>query len=445
MARNLALLVLALLVGFWLGRWNPHQQTSPAEAPAAGPKEAPTGARPQALPAVQVTLAQAKAGTLKASRQVGGVVVPYLQVNVLAQVGGVVAQVLKKAGGRVAKGEVVVRLDATALEIALKNAQAALRTAEVNLAAQTRASQEARARLEAQLRQAEAAYQAAQKAYEAAQRVHALGGLSEAELKQAEAQLYQAQANLDAARTALAQNDRAQEETLATLRVAVEQAQNQVAQAQLNLQNAALRAPFAGEILAVTAVPGAYLGVGATAFTLAQDRRVQFGVPPEEAPLLPKGSRVDFAYGGRTYPAEVEQNPGGTSSGGMVTLTARLLQETDLPLGTTGTVAYTATLAQGVLVPVGALQSDGTVLYVFAVSEGRARRTPVRLLAQSGEQAAVEGLTPGTEVVVNPPPGLLDGTPVREGGSSRQEPGAPLGQRGNPSSSRPRPGSNPGR
>ncbi len=232
---------------------------------------------------------------------------------------------------------------------------------------------------------------------------------------------------------------------MAALQAAVDQARNQVAQAQLNLQNAALRAPFAGEILAVGAVPGAYLGVGATAFTLAQGRRVQFGVPPEEATLLPKGSRVDFAYGGRTYPAEVEQNPGGAPSGGMVTLTARLLQEGDLPLGATGAVAYTATLAQGVLVPVGALQSDGNALYVFAVSGGRARQTPVRLLAQSGDQAAVEGLAPGAEVVVNPPPGLLDGTSVRGGGSARQGPGTQPGQRGNPPSPRPRPGPNPGR
>ncbi|GGM93179.1 RND transporter [Thermus composti] len=426
MARRIALFLLVLAVGVLLGRLSlPSSgeggaalgtQREATRSPIAG--QAAPGRESGPFPSVrlQVQLARAEAGTLTASRQAAGTVVPYLQVNVPAQVGGVVARVLKAPGDRVAQGEAVVQLDPTNLEIALRNAQAALKSAEINLAAQTRSIQEARARLRAQLAQAEAAYQAAQKAYEAAKRVHALGGLSDAELAQAQANLAQAEANLEAQKAALAQNERAGEETLAALRVAVEQAQNQVAQAELNLKNATLRAPFAGEVLSVAAAPGGYLAPGATAFTLAQGRRVQFGVPPEEAALLPVGTPVAFSYGGRTYRARVDQNPGGAVSGS-VSLTARLeaSPEEPLPLGAAGTVVYTVTLARGVLVPVTALQSDGAELFVYAVEEGVARRKGVRLLAQAQDQAAVEGLSPGAQVVVNPPPGLLEGTPVTGG------------------------------
>jgi RND family efflux transporter MFP subunit len=385
---------------------------------------------------LQVQLAEARAGTLTASRQLAGTVTPYLQVNVPAQVGGVVARVLKAPGDRVAQGEAVVQLDPTNLEISLRNARAALKAAEINLAAQTRATQEARDRLKAQVVQAEAAYQAAQKAYESARRVHALGGLSDAELAQAQANLAQAQANLEAQRAALAQNERAGEETLAALRVAVEQAQNQVAQAEVNLQNATLRAPFAGEILSIAAVIGGYLAPGATAFTLVQGRRVQFSVPPEEAAHLPVGTPVSFNFAGRSYPARVDQNPGGTVSG-TVPLTARLEASSQeiLPPGAAGTVTYTVSLAQGVLVPVTALQSDGAELFVYAVEKGVARRKGVHLLAQAQDLVAVAGLAPGTQVVVNPPPGLLDGTPVggqgtQKGPGTQRGPGGRQGRQG---------------
>lgn len=435
MARRISIAILflaALILAFWAGRNSSSLPGPSAQGVAARqsgaspfPRAAPGASRTEGRLGplgvrVQVQVVQAKMGVLQAIRQVGGTVVPYLQVNVPAQVGGVVARILKNPGDQVTQGEAVVQLDTASLRLALANAMTTLENAQINLAAQTRAVQETRSRLEAQLRQAQAAYEAASKAYAAALRVHELGGLSDAELAQAQANLAQAQANLEAAKSALAQNERANEETLAALSVAVTQARNQLAQAELNLANATIRAPFSGEILSVPATPGGYLGMGATAFTLVQGRRIQFSVSPEEAAHLPPGSPVELLFGGQSLTARVDQNPGGPAGTSLVTLTARPQGNASLTLGASGTVRYKVTLAKGVLIPVTALTSDGAMVYVYAVEQGSAHKKIVQVIAQAGDQVAVTGLAPGMEVVLNPPPGLLDGSPVATGGF-RQE------------------------
>lgn len=411
-------------------------QAAPGQGRPGGFASQGTPGSGQPLP---VQLARVEVGTLEATRQVGGTVVPAIQANVPAQVGGVVVRVLKNPGDPVKQGEAVVQLDTQALQLALANARASLRSAEINLATQTRTTLEARSRLEAQVRSAQAALQAAQQNYQATLRVKALGGASETEVAQAQAALAQAQANLEAAQSALADNLRAEQETLAALRVAVEQARNQVAQAELNLQNATIRAPFAGSLLAVSATPGAYLAPGATAFVLAQGLRVQFSVPPEEAHLLPVGSEVRFTLGAQTYPLRVEQNAGGTASGGLVLLLARLPEGVRLPLNAVGPVSYTVALARGPLIPVNALQSDGSQLFVYVAEGGIARRRVVQVLAQAGDQVAVAGLPAGAQVVINPPPGLLDGTPVVAAAPGPQAPGSPSTPPHRPGS-RPQPG-----
>lgn len=419
MARQIALLALTLLLGALLG-WSLAPRGGRAqEAQATSTPSAPSGAssrqaRPALEAAAEVELARVEQGPLTAERQAPGVVVATTS-RIPAQVGGVVAQVLKPAGSRVARGETVVLLDRTPFELALTNARTALAQAEITLRSQTRAVAEAQTRLESQLQAAQAAYRAAQSTYEATRRAFELGGASRAELENAQSALAQAQANLEAARAALAQNERAGEETLAQLRLQVEAARVQVAQAERNLALSAVRAPFAGEVVSVGVNPGEYLGAGAVAFTLAaQERWVQFSLSPADAAGLSPGTTLTFVTEGKTYPLRVEQNPK-APSGGQVTLLARFSQEApDLPLGTTGMVRYRLTLARGLLLPVTALSVEGNATYVFQVEGGVGRQREVTVLAQSGDLAAVEGeLAPGAQVVLNPPPGLLDGSRVR--------------------------------
>ena len=64
---------------------------------------------------------------------VTGEVVPAVWANVSAQAGGTVVQVLVEPGDELAKGDLLLRLDATDAELMVQQAQAALATAEAQL------------------------------------------------------------------------------------------------------------------------------------------------------------------------------------------------------------------------------------------------------------------------------------------------------------------------
>ncbi|HUZ17148.1 MAG TPA: secretion protein HlyD, partial [Spirochaetia bacterium] len=81
--------------------------------------------------------------------------------------------------------------------------------------------------------------------------------------------------------------------------------------------------------------------------------------------------------------------------------------------GTVGTVSYSVTLAEGVIVPIGALQTNENQNFVFAVVNGKAAARPIRILGETGVAAAVAGVDPGSAVILYPPPGLLDGSAVK--------------------------------
>lgn len=73
-----------------------------------------------------------------------------------------------------------------------------------------------------------------------------------------------------------------------------------------------------------------------------------------------------------------------------------------------------ARLEDALVIPAGALVRDGEAWTVFVVgADGRAWRTRVGLVGRGADEAAVEGLEPGTVVVVYPPEDLTDGARVR--------------------------------
>lgn len=375
-----------------------------------------------------------KAGTLVAQRQAAGTVEPVTQSQVAAQTTGVVSKILANVGDTVKPGQPILQLDDSQLRIAVQNAQLALQNARINLTTQTNATNDATVKLQQQLQAAQTSLTNAQISYQSAQRVYQLGGLSVNDLNSAKANLDTAKANLSAAQSALAANQRAGSETLAQLRVAVDQAQNQLQQAQINLANATIRAPFAGQISAINVAVGEAVGSSSQPFTLVSpERQVRFSVPPTDAASIRPGQILSFNTGAQTFQIKVDQRPAAPVNQ-MVSLTARILGENLPPAGAVGTLIYPVRLAQGTLVPIAALQNDGTRNYLFVVENGKAKAQTVTVLAQAGNQAAVSGVAPNLEVIINPPPGLLDGSSVAKVGS--QTPGSSYGQGPN--------GNNPG-
>ena len=87
--------------------------------------------------------------------------------------------------------------------------------------------------------------------------------------------------------------------------------------------------------------------------------------------------------------------------------------------GAVGAVSYSLTLARGILIPIAALQTNEDKNYVFAIEDGKAMMRAVSVITESGITAAVSGIESGSQVIVNPPPGLLDGSLVEAAQAAR--------------------------
>ncbi|MGD0727501.1 MAG: HlyD family efflux transporter periplasmic adaptor subunit [Spirochaetia bacterium] len=385
----------------------PKQKSADPSGGAARTARGP-GVAEIAVQAVPVVVAP-----LVVERQTSGTVKPVMQSQVVGQVGGVVASVLRKAGDRVDKGDVVIQLDDAQYRLSVKTAQASLDAANINLATGQDTTAQASPKLDLQVRAAESAVSVAQRNYDARKALFDLGGATGSDLDSAKSDLDMAQANLEAARTALDQNQKAPTQNIAQLKLAVEQADFALQQAQLNLQHASIKAPYAGRLVTVNVMTGEFVSPNAPAFVIAsQDREVDFNVPPADAASLPVGAPVTFTLNGTRHSLRVSQAPE-VPVNGVVPLVAAVPGSLPIPFGAIGTLSYSMTLARGAQVPTGALQTNENQNFVYVVEGGKAFGRNITVLAESGSTAAVTGVSAGSLVVVNPPPGLLDGSTVK--------------------------------
>jgi HlyD family secretion protein len=394
---------------------------SPARK-AGDPSSSPPAKGP-GMAEILVQVAPVKVGSLVVTHQTSGTVKPVMQSQVVGQVSGVVASVVRKAGDWVDKNDTVIQLDDSQLRLSVKTAQASLEAARINLSTGQDATKQANPRLDLQVQSAESALSAARTNYEARKALFNLGGATSADVDRAKSDLDMAQANLEAARTALDQNQKADVQNIAQLKLAVEQADFALQQAQLNLQHAAIKAPYAGRLVAVNVMPGELVSQNVPAFILAsREREVDFDVPPADAVSLPVGAPVGFVVNGGAYPLQVSQSPG-VPLNGVVHIVADVPSAFPLSFGAVGTVSYSLTLAHGALIPTGALQTNEDKNFVYVVDRGSALIRQIAILAESGSTAAVTGVGAENFVVVNPPPGLLDGSAVKTLPASEAEGG----------------------
>jgi RND family efflux transporter MFP subunit len=421
-------LIFTALAVFALGACSP-QGGKPAGAPQAA-RPAQNGMTGQSAPgakgfgAVPVLAVTAKVGLLTAGNDTAATVTPFMQSTVAAQVAGVVLHVVHLAGVWVKEGEPVVVLDTAQLKLTRDNAQAALDNAKINYEVGEDNASRDNPRLTLQVQSAQSALDSAQKNYDSQKALLAIGGTPASSVDSAKSQLQQAQANLQAAQTALEQNRKSDIWALEQLRLAINQAQLQLQTAQLNLDYASINAPFSGQISAVNVNPGMYVKDDTPVFIIVSvDKEINFNVPPSDAPNLPIGTTVEFVYQGHPWPVKVSQAPSAPING-VIPMVAAVPRTFPLPYGAVGTVSYSLTLAHGAIVPIGALQTNEDKEYVFAILNGKAVIKNVTILGQSESSAAVSGVEDGTQVILNPPPGLLEGVAVQIVASSQTAQGA---------------------
>lgn len=234
------------------------------------------------------------------------------EIPVAAEVAGKVVQVAAEEGQRVVAGDVLVKLDPTALGIQVEQAQAALKLAEARLAEARVGPRPSQVRqVEELARQAAAALDGARKNYETVKQLYDQGVAPRTQLDAATTQLHTAEAQ---ARAARAQADLVRQgvtpEQRQQLEAAVAQAQAAEKLARFNLERTAVKAPVAGVVVRRLVEPGALIAPGAALVTLANldDLWLKVYVPENQLNQVKLGMRVGVrvdAYPHRRFRAEV--------------------------------------------------------------------------------------------------------------------------------------------
>ena len=362
---------------------------------------------------VSVQVVEAEEGTLNATRVTSVVIEPARESSVASATAGRILQVFKREDVPVAAGEPVMQLDTSALELRAQNAQLAIDSAQVALQEAQQANQEDQTQAGSQVRTAEAALRLALQRYQEGQELFEIGALSAAELTQLEAEFSQAQSDFDQANDTLARSGRAVGETLEILRLQRDQATNQLAQLEREIGEGTIKAPYAGEITELLVDEGEYVEDGTPVFELAsvEEQVARFSVPPEVGNSIVERENIWIKYGGADYAAKVLSQSRVSVDTQLVEITAAIYaSQTRIPNGVVTQLPYVYEAAAGIILPIGALQREGSRTFVYLAEDGRAVRQNITVLAEVDGQLAVDGLDAGAQVVNPVPRNLREGT-----------------------------------
>lgn len=356
-------------------------------------------------------------GTLRATRSASARVQAVRDASVASGASARVVEILARPGDRVEADQIVIRLDDAQAALQLRNAQLAVRQAEVDLDGARRSSVEGASQARASLQAAESNVRSLEDRVQEVRALVEAGGVARTELSALETQLDQARAQLVQARDAVARAERSEGEDLALLELRLEQARVQAEQAREALADSEVRAPFAGDVAELYLELGEFAGTGQPAFRLvsAFEREAVFDVSPEDAQRLLERHEVTLRYAGRDVVAELAGSVRPAQQERLVQLTARIEGEdaAAIPTGALAEVRYEVALADGSLLPSGAVSAEAGATWVYLVRDGVATRVPVDVRAEAGATAAVDGLAPDERVIYPRPLDVREGTRVR--------------------------------
>lgn len=338
--------------------------------------------------------------------QATGYVTARRQATVSTQITGTLTEVLIEEGDHVERGQVLARLEDSALKASLSLAQANIATAEAQVA-------EARA----QLHQAEADEKRLGE-------LVASGMLSKQAGDQTRTTVVTSAATLDARSRA------------------AEAAQAQLRAAQVNFGYSVLRAPFSGvvtvkaaqvgEIVSPLSAGGGFTRTGVGTIVDMDSLEVEVDVNEASISQVRAGMACEAvldAYPDWRIPSKVIAVIPSADRGKATVKVRVALEQKDARLvpemgarvsflgGTPAKPAAAAAPATGALVPKEAVveQAGASVVFVLAGAEGsRVQRRAVAPQDRGAMRLLPTGVQPGERVVLSPPPSLRDGAAVAD-------------------------------
>lgn len=337
---------------------------------------AEAGNAPAEVPAVALradNVAVAAERELSNGPSIAGTLVAERQATLRAEVAGAVVQVLSEQGQPVKGGQILVRLDDSAIRDAVLSAKSQARTANE-------------------------AVVVAKRNAERSERLAQAGALAERDMEQARWNVMNAEA-------------------------ALADANARLANASKQLDKTAIRAPFAGVVSERQASAGDVLQVGNPAVTVVDPAslRLEANVPVSALAVLKVGTAVDFGvsgYEGKSFIGRVERiNPAVDPATRQVRIYVGIPNSAGrLVAGLFAQGRVSTELRRALAIPLTGVDFKGTTPSVRRLRGGRVELVAVELGLQDDVLQMVEirsGLAPGDTVLVGPGAGVAVGTPVR--------------------------------
>ncbi|WP_334077679.1 efflux RND transporter periplasmic adaptor subunit [Paenibacillus sanfengchensis] len=378
------------------------------------------------------------------------------------QAGGEVKKTRVEVGDTVKAGDVLAELDTELAQIQLTqaksgvaqaegqlnaakagiaSAEAQIQAAKANLAAVEKgASQQQLAQAQNGVKQAEEAYNKVKADAERYSKLYAEGLISLDDHEKSQVQLKNAEITLDNAKQALSEaTEGATDEQVQAAKSTVDQAQagrgsalaaeaqaqagykNALAaqaQAELALSKTKLTAPISGTVLEKNVFVGQTAGAGSPAFVIGstQALKVMLPVPDDRIGDWKVGQKVDLEQSGKTRTGSVIRIYPQTNAGtGTISVEVSVPNpEKDWFPGQVVKAGRQSAGKQGILVPAGAVISNGQEPYVFRAMDGKAVKTPVELGGEISNNRfhITAGLKEGDVIVRAGADGLFDGDAI---------------------------------
>ncbi len=331
--------------------------------------------------------------------ETGGAIRARTTATLVSRIVAEVREVTVQPGDRVRAGQVLIRLDGRDLQANEARARAAAAAAEEAV----RAATTARGGTEAGLALAEATHRRIAE-------LRAKNSATAHELDQAVSGLRAAEAQALAARAAIAQAEADAEAARAGLRAA-----------RIAASWASIAAPFDGVVTEKLVEPGNMASPGVPLVTVEDTRGFRLEVRVDESRIgqIDAGRPVEVFLdlpSARILPGRIAEVSRATSPGSHAYLVKiELPEDGRLRSGMFGRARFPGPAREALVVPEAALVRRGQLNAVFVVGpDNRARLRMVNAgQAIEGQVEIAAGLDPGEPVVVNPPPTLVDGNPVR--------------------------------
>ncbi len=366
-------------------------------------------------------------GTVEASRR----------VELAFQVSGLLAELPVREGQRVAKGELIAQLRQDEFEAALKGRQSQLEQARAALEALRAGDRpEQRRRLEAQVRAAEARLANARIELGRFQSLLNSGAVARREFDQVRTAYLVAQEEHAAAREQLEKGATGRSEDIAAMEAEVRGLEARVVEANIQLQDSTLRAPYDGVIAQRFVEPRQNIRAQQPVVRFQDVDEIDIAVDVPEALMAADIQSADIvqmmaelsAAPGVLFPTHVREI---AQQADPTTQTYRMRVAMQVPPGITVLPGMTATVAityrrasilgTSMLVPVSAVFKDPAGDAVaWVIGEGQiVERRPLKVGAVTGSQVEVlEGLQPGDRIAIAGVRFLREGMVVQDLGDA---------------------------